>query len=152
MADKFTRRINNGGQQIRKLQRLIADIKSSVTSKNTDKEWRKAYNQVQALILTLSDDFEEPYDSWTYSDNSERLDKITKELVQLVASVLLHPPSKATKEVVDKNMAFLRGHLKAGSFTQYVDDEDFAKCYPKVVESYKKLVGQDDVDDDEVED
>ncbi|CAB9498746.1 expressed unknown protein [Seminavis robusta] len=143
LADQFTRQINNGSQ-IHKLEKLVQNV-SSAAKKNKKNNWRKAYIQVHALILTLSDNFEASNNSWTFTDDCERQDKIAKNIVQVVASVLLHPPSNAMKALVDKDMTTsLREHLKAGSFTQFVEEDEFAEDYPKLFEAWTQLVGKED--------
>ncbi|CAB9498749.1 expressed unknown protein [Seminavis robusta] len=145
LADKFTRQLSNGNvSKIGRLQKLVQQVAAEVKKQKVN-NWRQAYNQVQALILTLSDSFERPNRGWTYSNDLEMVDEISKRIVEVVSSVLLHPPSEEMQGLVDKDMAaFLLEHLKAGSFSDFVEEDDFAEAYPAVAETWTQLVGNEE--------
>ena len=145
LADVFARKLSGTqGKQLQQLAKLVKEVSNAVSANNNSNNWRSAYNQVQALILTMSNKFEGEKDGWIYTYDPERLCVVTACIVKVVGSVLLHPPSEEAKAAVQKDMDFLRGHLKEGSFVQIIDGDDFEEEHSEAFQIWKELVGEDD--------
>lgn len=146
LADGFARKLTNTRTekgQVAALEKLI----HSVAYKAKDKDdWHSAYRHAYALILTLSENFEETHDRWTYFDEQERLSKAIEKFITCLGSILLNPPTEATKTIVTKEMSVLRGHLEAGSFVSFVDDEIFIEECPDAFSIWKDLIHQHTVE------
>lgn len=156
LADAFARELSGEDewgqlQVLTQLVQMVREKTESITSATSSKEeeeasWREAYTYVQALILTLSDDFEgRAARNWTYVTNGEATAKVTNDLVLTIASVLLHPRLAV---LAKDDMEKLRMHLRAGSFTQFIlDVAFFEKDFPVAFELWGELVGSDEDDD-----
>jgi hypothetical protein len=148
LADNFTRKMNGGyeGKSLYQLDDLVKLVAGSVAEKPTEQSWLRSYQHVQALMLTMSDEFERPVDSWTFDGNNSLQNDIVIEMIKTFVAVLLHPPSAAMQAIVDKDAKFLRKHLKAGAFRQFFEFvEDDCKELPEYMAFLK--AGDDDDDD-----
>lgn len=142
LADKYARRLNQSGPRLgyRELEALEQIVDSIDTNPSTDEEWRKTYQQCEAVILTLSEAFERDNDSWTYADDPPRIHEVCAELVSAcLGAVLLNAPSEATKQWLSKDIAHISQHLNAGNFVQFVEDGDFAAEFPVAAKTWEQL-------------
>jgi hypothetical protein len=134
LTDQFTRSLSGSERSelaaVNKLLQLVAVKAEQVKD---DDDWNIAYEHVQALILTLSRNFESAHSSWTILNSSEPILKACAKIVVIVGGVLLlHPPSPACKVICERDKAFLGEYLMTGSFVSPIGDheDDFEEDHP----------------------
>lgn len=88
--------------------------------------------------MSLSSEFEHENDSWHYADDPEGINNVCAKLIETLASVLLKPPSAAMKELLARDEALWQ-HLKAGSFIQFVEEEEFGEEHPRALKAWQDL-------------
>jgi hypothetical protein len=144
LADKFAYRLTRSGTDgladvddiVQKLAGLAEKLRSPATC--SDKEWKAAYQYCEALILTLSREFENDNANWYYTDDVG-LHSVCSDMVTALGTVLLNPPSDETKQLLSKDLDHIKHHLKEGNFVQFVEDEDFADEFPDTVKTWEQL-------------
>jgi hypothetical protein len=142
LTDQFTRSLSGSDRSelvaVNKLVQLVADKAAQVED---DDDWNIAYEYVQALILTLSQNFERAHSSWTTLNSSEPILKVCAQIVIIVDAVLLHPPSQACKVICERDKAFLGEYLMSGTFVSPIGDheDDFEEDHPVASGIWKKL-------------
>ncbi len=146
-ADAFCRRLGaasdrgrTGYGQLAVLEKLAAREVPSGPFSCPD-AWMRAYTCAEALLLTLSQAFEQAHDSWHFADDPARVSGAIASVVNALAGVLLHPPTPDTTQRIVDERDHLRRHLKAGSFVGIMEgDEHFASQFPEAAANWKLLL------------
>jgi hypothetical protein len=145
MADTFARRLGapeSSKGQLAALKKLARVIPAGPFS--CEESWLDAYAKTEALLLTLSMNFEEAHDNWRYADDPERISGACASLITAFASVLLHPPSESSAQRLADEKDYLRQHLEACSLTLHTDDEGgcrgFEEMFPEAAATWELLL------------
>jgi hypothetical protein len=143
LTDQFTRHLS-GRSEMREelvaLYQLVQMVIYKAEQANDDDNWKIAYENAQALILTLSEKFESVHHGWKMVDLPESIIEVCAKIVLIVGSVLLRPPSLACKAICERDKAFLGEHLMAGTFVDEIsDNEDFDEEHPVASAVWKHL-------------
>ena len=95
----------------------------------------------EAVILTMSREYEHDNASWYMTSDTDRLFKVTYDLVMGLGKALLHSTAKSTIQELD-NADNIATHLVEGNFVQFVEDEDFKESeeYKDAVQVWEDLV------------
>jgi hypothetical protein len=143
LTDQFTRYLSGRKERWEELAALNSVAKlaaAKVHRVESDDDWKIAYENVQALVLTLSENFESTYHDWKLGGTDESIFDVCAKIVLLVGVTFLQPPSQACQDICDRDKAFLGEHVMAGSFVNMINnDEDFDKGCPVESEIWKAL-------------
>lgn len=121
---------NDGRPGFKQLGGLEAIVEEYSNEKiNSEKAWKKAYLFAQALMLLLSDKYEEPIRSYHMVDDLDRLHKLCTGILNVFNSAMSpsRAPNDATLAQLKKDLQFNSHHLNHGSFITIVTDETFQK-------------------------
>jgi hypothetical protein len=149
LADSFARRLSGSSErrmgygELKALEKLIGTVAATVppaSATSDDERWRRAYTNVEALVLTLSEQFEEVDDNWQYADDPERVESVCASVILTIGAVLLHAPSVATRRELSDNWAEISRHMKAGSFVSGIRDDDFKTKFPDACRAWELLI------------
>ena len=101
-----------------------------------DAAWRRAYTHVEALALTLSQQFEGVHRNWQMADDAGRLASVSARIILAIAAVLLHPPSEASKAHLATDLSHIKRHIQAGTFVESGPESDgFGEEFPEAASS-----------------
>ena len=149
-ADEYARILNNNGHRpLEALEEMVQDLSKEVESflaiaskrAPTEKERKFVVMNCEAVILTMSREYENDNASWYMTSDTDRLFKVTYDLVMGLGKALLHSSAKATIQELD-NADNIATHLVEGNFVQFVEDEDFKESeeYKDAVQVWEDLV------------
>jgi hypothetical protein len=143
LTDQFTRSLSGKPgmrAELAALHKLVQRVAAKVKQVKDDDSWKTAYEHVQALILTLSENFESAHGGWNMVNLPESIFEVCAKIVLTVGGVLLHPPSLACKAICERDKAFLGEHLMAGTFVSLIsDEENFDEDHPVASGVWKQL-------------
>jgi len=100
------------------------------------KVWKEGYCHTQALMLVLSDEFEQAMWDYDMCDDPERVENLLGSFLK-VFTTYMNPdnaPTDAAREQLEKDLDFNDQHLRAGRFMsdakEYHDElyQSFVKC------------------------
>ena len=149
-ADEYARILNNNGHRpLEALEEMVQDLSKEVESflaiaskrAPTEKERKFVVMNCEAVILTMSREYENDNASWYMTSDTDRLFKVTYDLVMGLGKALLHSTAKSTIQELD-NADNIATHLVEGNFVQFVEDEDFKESeeYKDAVQVWEDLV------------
>ena len=150
MADEYARDLNNNGHRpLEALEEMVQDLNKEVESflaiaskrAPTEKERKFVVMNCEAVILTMSREYENDNASWYMTSDTDRLFKVTYDLIMGLGKALLHSTAKSTIQELD-NADNIATHLVEGNFIQFVEDEDFKESeeYKDAVQVWEDLV------------
>ena len=150
LADTFARRLSaaeargrcgHGYGELSALEKLTATVaKTAPKGAATDAAWRRAYTHVEALALTLSQQFEEVHRNWQMADDAGRLRSVSASIILAIAAVLLHPPSEASKDHLAADLGHIKRHIQAGTFVESGPECDgFGEEFPEAAQAWERL-------------
>ena len=127
-ADQYSaaiRESGGGGHGYNELHNLSSIVNSIL--KDAKRMWsQQTYQKTQALILTLSDEYESGSlnDDYRYCDDLELMGTTFSNILQLFKIILLdekHPIDASDRE-------FLKPHLEAGPYEEPIEDDNEAEA------------------------
>lgn len=146
LANEYARTLGSASgneRMLMALEKMVAGIYSGLTRGNKKvyqptniADWTKDYQKCQALMLTLSKQYQTPFQfAWRAYKNKERVFKVIEDLLDLWCHV--YNPVGMTVNV-DRDQVFNALHLKEGTFmdivmsTEFQDSTD-ARVYSAVI-------------------
>jgi hypothetical protein len=142
LTDKFTRSLTGSGRsELAAVNKLVQLVAVKVKQVEDDNDWNIAYENVQALILTLSENFESAHTTWTTLNSAEPILEVCAKIVLIVGTVLLHPPSQACKVICERDKEFLGEYLMTGTFVSPMSNHEdcFEEDHPVASRVWKEL-------------
>lgn len=140
MADDFARRLAEPGGSHGALAALESLVRGLRCHAEDSSNWNHAYAYCEALILTLSRDFEKDYDNWAYNSDPETMHQVLADLVEAMNKILVNPPIEKTKAILAADWSYLLPHIMAGNFVQFVEEEGFTEEFPNAAKKWEELI------------
>mmetsp|Transcript_3563 Transcript_3563/g.9114 ORF Transcript_3563/g.9114 Transcript_3563/m.9114 type:complete len:414 (+) Transcript_3563:137-1378(+) len=135
-ADHMCRLVSGGGGgvgygQLMGLEKIIRQIKSdspAAKARSDANVWRAGYDQAQALMLVLSDEFEESISDYNMVDDLERLANLVADMLGVfITFMTVSLAPKSAKLVLASEFEFNAKHLAASSFVWVAEEDDDMK-------------------------
>lgn len=134
IADDMCRRITGtadyrcGWGNLIAFERIVEKIKSNYPSKKTKKDhklWKDGYQQCQALMLVLSEQFEKTMWDYRHVDEPDRVEELIASFLLVFASFMRisSAPSDDARVQLEKDLDFNDQHLRAGEFFFHAKSE-----------------------------
>lgn len=149
LADQFAYRLTGGENraayghgygQLKMLETIVRDVaEAAPAGAMADESWARAYVQVEALLLTLSGAFEDVHTDWLMADDAGRVNGVSASVILAVAAVLLQPPSATTRARITGDLAHLKKHMQAGTFSHACAEDSFAAEFPVAARAWSLL-------------
>ena len=129
LADDMCRQISSvssygcGYGNLIGFEQIVEKIKNEYAPMEDYDVWKGGYAHSQALMLVLSNDFEEAMWDYDMVNDLERLDKLVVNFLLVFASYMriASVPSDAARDQLKKDLDFNDKHLKAGIFVSYAE-------------------------------
>jgi len=146
LADKYSRLVygsshhQTGYGQLIALEKIVKKIFSLPFPSGgykKKKDWKEPYLRVQALILTLSSQFEEENGDWEMANDPERIDELVINVRTLIMRTMCYKTltrklkvEEAIENRLKKDRHFNMKHIRAGSFVLVESSDEFIESNP----------------------
>mmetsp|Transcript_31272 Transcript_31272/g.46143 ORF Transcript_31272/g.46143 Transcript_31272/m.46143 type:complete len:383 (-) Transcript_31272:139-1287(-) len=144
LVDQFTSLISNHGTATNELLNICKVL--TMTSIAYDKKKDHSLEQTkeivitaEAIILTMSTEYEGYSDNWYMTDDLMAVDRCVYQLVMGLGRILLHEQSINGIRALG-NGEMVATHLKAGSFVQFLDEDNFEQHHEDATKMWNDVL------------